>query len=385
MSSKQYSNSITLVRVADGSSASSYFVETNYDEVLRFVHDNDISFSPSFLKFGVIDFSKTGDQYLKNFKWKIYALVNNEYEKLCSSEEADLSDIFTYHEKALIVDENTPAPVSEDEDYTHLYFYLDDYLTILRNKPDSEKASYEKAFLDSVDAAKESQVLKFVYFEEGIPRVEKVLVIKNGVSADMAQLNIKADGIVASMREASLEFSAEGLKLQNGDFSIWDTTYNKLDLLVLTSDTVPQQDKKYYFLNSEDKYAEAVIENNQFNPVIEYYEEVDTKETVRYYRDGQSYLPWTEEFDPNQTYYEKRDYQAFGIDTTTKKLTFEGDVYANNGYFKGEIEAVKGSFAGTISAQSGEIGGFIISKDEETGEIGIVSSDGNLKLLSNDG
>lgn len=45
-------------------------------------------------------------------------------------------------------------------------------------------------------------------------------------------------------------------------------------------------------------------------------------------------------------------------------LTFEGNVYANNGVFNGTVNATSGSFTGTINAASGTIGGVQINEND---------------------
>ena len=45
-------------------------------------------------------------------------------------------------------------------------------------------------------------------------------------------------------------------------------------------------------------------------------------------------------------------------------LTFEGNVYANNGIFNGTVNATSGSFTGTINAAAGSIGGVVINEND---------------------
>jgi hypothetical protein len=48
------------------------------------------------------------------------------------------------------------------------------------------------------------------------------------MSKDMAQLSVKANGIVASMQNSKLVFDGTGLTIQNGSFTIRDAEGNNL-------------------------------------------------------------------------------------------------------------------------------------------------------------
>ena len=50
-SGKSFSNSISLVRVADGEPANSYYIESNYNEILRLESSGGVKFTPSELWF----------------------------------------------------------------------------------------------------------------------------------------------------------------------------------------------------------------------------------------------------------------------------------------------------------------------------------------------
>jgi hypothetical protein len=50
---KKYSDSIVLARVADGKSATSKLIETEYDEILKFDSENEPTFSPRILRIRV--------------------------------------------------------------------------------------------------------------------------------------------------------------------------------------------------------------------------------------------------------------------------------------------------------------------------------------------
>ena len=80
---KTFENSITLVRVSDGESASSYSIDTNYNEILKFVRKTDdggeeLDFSPPSLEFKVFDF--LSGKHLTDFHWNLSYLKDGEFE-----------------------------------------------------------------------------------------------------------------------------------------------------------------------------------------------------------------------------------------------------------------------------------------------------------------
>lgn len=220
MSNKNYSNSITLVRVADGESASSYFIETNYDEILRFETSVGLVFSPDVLYFKVLDLSKNSQkgEVISNFDWELsYLSNNNEYISIASKESNNYPDFLNYLSPFSQNPENQQEAVTIEETKNPqecLYFYISDFHEFLG---ESEKEN-DRILLDLFNS--NSPVLKFSYIQNGYTRAEKIFVMKNGISADMAKLDINAFDIVASIQEASLRFSANGLELRNGDFLI---------------------------------------------------------------------------------------------------------------------------------------------------------------------
>lgn len=124
------------------------------------------------------------------------------------------------------------------------------------------------------------------------------LNVRYGMSKDMAQLSVKANGIVASMQDSKLVFDGTGLTVQNGNFTIRDSEGNNL----LYSDN-----------------GNLALKGNV-------------------YADGG---------------YFKGELQA-------ATGSFAGSLTAATGTFAGELSAATGSFSGDISAASGTIGGFKI-------------------------
>ena len=130
------------------------------------------------------------------------------------------------------------------------------------------------------------------------------LNVRYGMSKDMAQLSVKANGIVASMQDSKLVFDSTGLTVQNGSFTIRDSEGNNL----LYSDN-----------------GNLALRGNV-------------------YADGG---------------YFKGELQA-------ATGSFAGSLTAATGTFAGELSAATGSFSGDISAASGTIGGFKIENTRLT-------------------
>jgi hypothetical protein len=64
LDNKVFSNSIVLARVADGTSANQFVIETEFDEILRFDTDSNvdkISFSPEYYIIKVLDLESTNN------------------------------------------------------------------------------------------------------------------------------------------------------------------------------------------------------------------------------------------------------------------------------------------------------------------------------------
>lgn len=66
----------------------------------------------------------------------------------------------------------------------------------------------------------EGTQIKFLFKKNNIEVANKIINVRRGVNDDMAKFSINAADISAAIQEAKMEFSAEGLKLTNGTFSI---------------------------------------------------------------------------------------------------------------------------------------------------------------------
>jgi hypothetical protein len=66
-------------------------------------------------------------------------------------------------------------------------------------------------------------IIEFIYVysqEENTYRMSSYVYFRYGMNKDMASLSLKANGIVASIQNSSLEFNANGLTVNNGSIRI---------------------------------------------------------------------------------------------------------------------------------------------------------------------
>lgn len=328
-----YSGSITLVKVSDGLSADSYYVETNYDEILRFTTEAGVEFSPPAVRFRVLDLINNSKP-LEDFSWN-FSFMDHEKEEFVTLAETDSNQYIKYFQ---YTGKNTPNTVDDEAlsgagesiKSASLTFYIQDFYTDLKNRA----ISNNQGILEYLEDFNKNMIFKFVYIKNGKAVAIKIISCQNGVSADMAQLHIGAAGISAAIREASLKFDATGLSLQNGDFRIIKNIFQQSEL---DEETFNSSGKQYYYLDDNGTYRPA----KQYIQGAIYFEKI-REEPVLYTEDN--------------------------------NLAIKGNIYADNGYFKGRVEAIEGSFSGTINSTEGSIGGFLINGSE-------ISSKG-IKLVS---
>ena len=193
---KPFSGSISLVRVADGESAGSFFIQTNTDAIYKYETKDGVSFMHGTITFKVKDI--TAGTFKENFEWRLrYLDTNGSFQELLDSE-------------------NFIGFSNEDLVRSTLYFYLQDYYDFLSASDENNEHKALKTLIEN-----NSLVLLFTYLESGNPLTEKVLNTQNGVTADMAKLNVNATNITQIVDKVNLTLNANGLALKNGDFVIY--------------------------------------------------------------------------------------------------------------------------------------------------------------------
>lgn len=278
-----HTGSIFLSQIRDGADASSYFIESNQEEVLVFYEkEGGFSFSPSILEI------KT------TLQEKEVALKNNcSFQLVFSDNQQDNIDLLTKQDffsfgKEIITNEymeTTDTEKKENKDYFEKVFYLptDDtafeenkiyyekdengnYIQTTDNVFNTEKIYYEfiengtylitedqtfaneKIYYErKIKTEFENQLyfyidkfftlednkklfagektginfyLRFAYKKNNIEENFKVFSFRYGTSQDMASFRIEANQITAAIQNSKLSFDASGLHIQNGGFDI---------------------------------------------------------------------------------------------------------------------------------------------------------------------
>ena len=274
-----------------GVTAASYRLNCNQSEILKFVDSfGNTTISPEILTVSVlkdepsldIGYIQITNLDINNFTIEIYNINTGEWNIV--------TDI-----DIISLDENFNFSVNLQE-------------LIARGSQEGNLAANQLLFNECI--------LKIAYIyhedknnEEECYNLFEFLNVRYGMNKDMAQLSVKANGIVASMQESQLVFDANGLMVQNGSFIIKDAEGNNL----LYSDNGNLALKGNIY--AENGYFKGELQG------------------------------------------------ATG--------TFTGELIAASGTFNGKLEAATGSFSGDISAASGTIGGFkidatrLISTDNE--------------------
>lgn len=293
-----YANSYHGEDGQKGEDAGSYFLRINKTEILKFIEKETgkISISSDYLYIG---FAKQDSS-----KQLGYERIQIEPERLTL--------------QIISLDDGSQVNIS------NTFVSNDDYDFTVDLKNLLQYANTDEGAISGADIfANENCVLGITYnYEEDNKtyNISEYVSIRFGVSVDMAQLGVNAADIVASINDAELKFSGDGLQIKNGNFVIVDSDGEQL-------------------LWSEGG-------NLKLKGVVEA-------------EDG-----------------------YFKGDITGASGTFSGSLAAEGGYFKGRVEAESGSFTGTIYAEAGgTIGGFNINADSLTsmgGNIVLKGTEGSI-------
>lgn len=275
-----YSNSYHGEDGQSGKNANAYSLRINQTEILKFVDNSgNTTISPEILTVSVYKEEPfyTGGQIQitnlnpSNFTAEVYNMNTGIWSPISGTGIISLDDTHTFsiNLKKIIDDGAT----SSDAAATQLLF---------------GECIVKISYIHTSGEGDEEETFSLVDF----------LNVRYGMSKDMAQLSVKANGIVASMQNSKLVFDGTGLTVQNGSFTIRDTEGNNL----LYSDNGNLALKGTVY--AESGYFKGELQG------------------------------------------------ATGI--------FTGKLSAATGTFAGELSAATGSFSGDISAASGTIGGFKI-------------------------
>lgn len=190
----------------DGVDGKDIYIETNQEEVLRFIAKDGTTYSPENLTFKVFKLPRTqesqqlelkvdGEDKPLNFKIEVFG-ANRSFVEV--QNESDFT-LYTWGME-ITDDEGNSQYVDEDTLYLNLQ-NLNDYCSEKNNLFYSEK---------------EQMPIRFSYFEEGKDVALKVIVIRTGLTSDMISFEQNAANITASIQQGKLQFDADGLSLYKG-------------------------------------------------------------------------------------------------------------------------------------------------------------------------
>lgn len=199
-----FKNIITLTQVSDGApgapgdgSGVGYYIETNQEEVLRFKNvAGQYTYSPSVLTFKIYNYPKQDNSEqleLTNSSFRLEVQTSDGFEEVEKGEILRLGYI--------AYEEGTEE--KEELDLNTVYFNVSSFYAIRNQQVEN------------------SQNFRFSFLIDGSIASIKIIQMRNGVSEDMAKLNLHASGIDASIQSNRLKFSAEGLsmyKVQDSEF-----------------------------------------------------------------------------------------------------------------------------------------------------------------------
>lgn len=185
----------------DGNDAQSFGFETNQMEVLKFVSaDGTLSFSPEILSLSVYKkdlSSENGQMIIKNL------VPANLLIRVFNAVGGTWLELTTEAKDSLV-------SVTGEEDSTFEFNLLN-----FSKMAQSEESA--RIFAES------ESIIEFIYVysqEENTYRMSSYVYFRYGMNKDMASLSLKANGIVASIQNSSLEFNANGLTVNNGSIRI---------------------------------------------------------------------------------------------------------------------------------------------------------------------
>lgn len=311
-----YNGSITLASVDDGAL---YRVDTDYEDICRSIDNGIINYSPSVLIFKI---------YKKD---TIQICEQNTSGTVTTGYKFDVSILYTHPE--IHVEANNiydfithltgtnPFSLSTNRDI--LSFNINNFM-------DLTSTNYEyKNRIEQMQSLVSSSDIYFVLSildpssDVGRPDTYKILTkhifsVANCVTSSLASFSTTANSINMAVRNTTMNFTSEGLTIDNGNFIIKDKDHNEI------------------FSYKKDGEVLHVKGDGEFTGNI-------------YAEDG---------------YFKGDITGAKGVFSDTINVggnsVFGGTLDAAGGTFRGTLTAATGSFSGAITANSGEIGGFRI-------------------------
>lgn len=308
----------------DGVDGDLYRVDTNYQEIYRTYSGNtdneEINYSPTTLTFKVYK-EDTLQTCNTNYKYDVSILYNST--DAGGSTNVDTEYIYTF-----LTQLTGTQPFTLSNSNRTINFNIENFMTLT-----SSNATNKTRIENIQKLVREANVFFVITILDpsstvGTTNTYKILTkhifsVTNLVTSSLASFSVTADSINAAVRDAKMEFTADGLEITNGSFLIKDKN---------------GQEVLSYRTGAENLYVKGRVEADDG------------------YFHGEL----------------RAATGSFAGDISAATGTFTGDINvggnsifggilnAASGTFAGVLSAAKGSFEGAITAREGEIGGFKI-------------------------
>lgn len=214
-----YSVSYSGLDGNDGSDANTYQIETNQKEILRFVSGDTVTYSPQTLSFSIYKApraEKSERLALTDDSYKLEFLTLDGYQEVENTDDVN-GKIFEL--KGIETDGETT--------YYSLSFSVNNFYK-------SSQAKESK--LDPKDQG--TQFFRFWYYDENKKEAAiQIIESRLGVSSDLAQFSVHANGLTAAIQESKLEFGANGLVIKNGGLQIYNHESDEVPSLFFDNTT----------------------------------------------------------------------------------------------------------------------------------------------------
>lgn len=310
----------------DGIDGDLYRVDTNYQEVYRTYSvdettgNEEINYSPTTLTFKVYK-EDTLQICNTNYKYDVSILYN-------STDAGGGTTVDTEYIYTFLTQLTGTQPFTLSNNNQTISFNIENFMTLTSSN------STNKTRIENIQRlVREANVFFVITILDssstvGTVNTYKILTkhvfsVTNLVTSSLESFSVTADSINAAVRDAKMQFTADGLEITNGSF---------------------------------------LIKNNQGQEVFSYVPDAENL-----------YVKGRIEADAGYFNGELRAATGtFAGDISAARGTFKGDIEvggnsvfggrleAASGTFKGELTAATGNFNGTITANEGWIGGFKI-------------------------
>ena len=216
----------------DGEDGDAYKVETNQEEILKFQTTSGWDFSPSQFVFTP---KKNKNVIISNtdFSFKLFLSYSTKDEEISLEIPLNLTNEYTERKENNTEEETHTSPIVEQEnDYYKLHLdkiselynqYINNQEIILFYKEKETRVEVLDDFKEKLFGflEKNNSIFRFnILKQTGELEAIKPIICRNGMNEDMASFSLQAHQILQAVQDTYLTFSANGLTLKNGAFTI---------------------------------------------------------------------------------------------------------------------------------------------------------------------